>query len=250
MNNKPKFSIITVSYNCKNDLEKTLDSVCNQTYRNYEYIVIDGDSNDGTKELLKSREKDITYWVSKKDEGIYNAMNKGARVAQGDYLYFLNAGDTFVDDNTLDDVDNEIDNNQDLIYGRIKVVNKRNNKSYIKGKALTKFNLKLGNKVSQQAVFMKKEIFDKVGGLDERYKIAADFDLLCKVFEGTHIIKRIDLIICNYDGGGVSSNVRKSYDDTSKVIMNRYGRLDFFLYKIIAYIKFFLLLLIKTNDYK
>ena len=129
MKSNPRFSIITVSYNAKEDLEKSIKSVSNQTFKNYEYLVIDGNSTDGTKELLRKYDKEINYWVSEKDNGIYNAMNKGARVAKGDYLYFLNAGDTFSDKNSLEGVSREIDNNQDLIYGRIRVVNKRNDKS-------------------------------------------------------------------------------------------------------------------------
>ena len=237
MKSNPRFSIITVSYNAKEDLEKSIKSVSNQTFKNYEYLVIDGNSTDGTKELLRKYDKEINYWVSEKDNGIYNAMNKGARVANGDYLYFLNAGDTFSDKNSLEGVSREIDNNQDLIYGRIRVVNKRNDKSYIRGKKITKFNIKLGNKVSQQAVFIKREVFNKVGGLDERYKIAADFDLLCKVFDGNYLIKKIDLIVCNYDGDGVSSNLKKSYLDTGKVIKNRYGGLNWNIYLVLMILK-------------
>jgi len=237
MQSKPRFSIITVSYNAKEDLEKTIKSVSCQSLKEYEYIVIDGNSTDGTKEVLKKYDKEINYWVSEPDKGIYNAMNKGAKVARGDYLYFLNAGDTFFDKNTLEEVSREIDNNQDLVYGRIRVVNKNNDKSYIRDKKLTKFKIKLGFKVSQQAVFIKRDTFNKVGGLDERYKIAADFDLLCKIFDGNYLIKKIDLVICNYDGDGVSSNLKKSYGDTALVIKNRYNGGYLKIYKIIVYLK-------------
>lgn len=235
----PKFSIITVSYNAKDDLEKTIKSVSDQSFKNYEYIVIDGMSTDGTKEILKKYERDINYWVSEKDEGIYNAMNKGAKVARGEYLYFLNAGDTFNNQNVLKDVAEFIDG-EDLVYGKIRVVNKKNDKSYIRDKTLTRFNLKLGKKVSQQAVFIKKSVFEKVGGLNGKYRIAADFDLLCKVFEGNYVIKKTDTVICDYDGDGVSSNLKKSYGDTSFVIRDNYGVFFLYIYKLLTFLKLFL----------
>jgi len=152
------------------------------------------------------------------------------------YIHFEDVY-TFSDKNSLEGVSREIDNNQDLVYGRIRVVNKNNDKSYIRDKKLTKFKIKLGFKVSQQAVFIKRDTFNKVGGLDERYKIAADFDLLCKIFDGNYLIKKIDLVICNYDGDGVSSNLKKSYGDTALVIKNRYNGGYLKIYKIIVYLK-------------
>ena len=239
MKSSPKFSIITVSYNAKDDLEKTIKSISTQSFKDYEYIIIDGESTDGTKEILKRYGNKISYWVSERDEGIYNAMNKGAKVARGEYLYFLNAGDVFYNKDVLKDVAESIEDD-DLVYGKIRVVSKNGEKSYIRDRTLTKFNLKLGNKVSQQAVFIKKRIFDKVGGLNEKYRIAADFDLLCKVFEGNYKVKKIDLVICDYDGDGVSSDLRRSYGDTSVVIKDRYEILFFCVYKLFTYFKLFL----------
>jgi glycosyltransferase involved in cell wall biosynthesis len=239
MKSDPKFSIITVSYNAKDDLEKTIKSVSDQSFKNYEYIIIDGNSTDGTKVVLKKYDREINYWISERDEGIYNAMNKGAKVAKGEYLYFLNAGDTFHNKNVLKDVAEAIDN-EDLLYGKIRVVNKENEKSYIRERTLTKFNLKLGNKVSQQAVFIKKSVFEKVDGLNEKYRIASDFDLLCKVFEGNYLIKKIDLTICDYDGGGISSDLKKSYWDTGRIIKDRYGIFTSYFYKLLASAKLFL----------
>lgn len=234
MKNRPKVSIITVCFNSGNDLEKTIRSVLEQDYNKYEYIIIDGGSKDGTRELLEKYSENIAYWVSEPDEGIYNAMNKGAKVARGEYLYFLNAGDVFSDRDVLNKVDVE---DSDLIYGKIRVVNKENDDSYVRDRTLTKFNLRFGNKVSQQAVFIKKEIFDKVGGLNEKYKIASDFDLLCKVFEKDYSINKIDLIICDYDRDGFSSNLTRSYRDTGIIIKDRYGVLYYCVYFIITRFK-------------
>ena len=112
-----KISIITINYNDKYGLSRTIDSVLNQTYEDFEYIVIDGNSNDGSKEILKNHDLSIDYWVSEPDSGIYNAMNKGIRVAKGDYLLFLNSGDYLCDNDTIHNVAKEIDGGKDLYYG-------------------------------------------------------------------------------------------------------------------------------------
>jgi len=236
MKNNPKVSIITVCFNHAEDLEKTIKSVSNQTSKDYEYLVIDGGSTDGNVELALRFKQSIDYFVSEKDTGVYNAMNKGARKAYGDYLYFLNAGDIFESEDTLGKVIKELDN-VDMLYGNIRIVSKDKKKNIVKKKILNRQDIKLGKKVSQQIVFVKRDLFNKVGGLDERYKIAADFDLLCKVFENTDNIKHIDEVICDYDDGGISSNLRKSYDDTGRVIRERYGSGNYLLYMLITRLK-------------
>jgi glycosyltransferase involved in cell wall biosynthesis len=98
----PKISIITVCYNAEKQLKKTIDSVINQTYKNIEFIIIDGASSDNSLELLKTYSSSINFWVSEPDHGIYDAMNKGLSVATGDYVQFLNAGDYFCDETSLE----------------------------------------------------------------------------------------------------------------------------------------------------
>ena len=239
MKNNPRVSIITVCYNCKDELEKTIKSVLNQTCKDFEYIIIDGGSEDGTVDVIKKYRSGIDYWVSEKDSGVYNAMNKGSKVAHGEYLYFLNAGDIFHNEETLKMIEEEL-NKSDMLYGNVKVLNGHARK----GKKLSKTNLRLGAKVSQQAVFISRDVFDSINGLNEKYKIAADFDLLCKVFEYTNNIRYINRTICDYEGGGISSNLKKSYDDTAKVIKDRYGILYFTVYKVITSAKLFISLFI------
>lgn len=96
-----KFSIITINYNNCEGLEKTIQSVIEQSYKGYEYIVIDGGSTDGSIDIIKKYEPSITFWVSEKDSGIYNAMNKGIRHSTGEYLNFMNSGDTFYEPEVL-----------------------------------------------------------------------------------------------------------------------------------------------------
>lgn len=234
MKNRPKVSIITINYN--NELEKTIKSVMGQTCKDYEFLVIDGASTDGSEKAAYKYKNNIDYFVSEKDSGVYNAMNKGARKAYGEYLYFLNAGDIFESSDTLERVVKELDNVY-MLYGNIRIVSKDEKRDIVKKKILNRQSLKIGKKVSQQVVFVKRDLFNKLGGLDEGYKIAADFDLLCKVFENTGNIKYIDEIICAYDDGGISSNLRKSYDDTGKVIRKRYGIGYYLLYMLITRLK-------------
>lgn len=121
----PKFSIITVTYNAEAVLEDTIQSVIAQTYHHIEYIVIDGASKDNTLAILKKYERRITKLVSEPDKGLYDAMNKGIALATGDYLCFLNAGDSFHEDNTLQQILHSMRNCTqlpDVLYGQTAIV--------------------------------------------------------------------------------------------------------------------------------
>lgn len=113
----PKITIVTISYNIVSHIEKTILSVINQTYSNIEYIVIDGGSTDGTVDIIKKYSNKISYWVSERDKGIYDAMNKGIVAATGDWINFMNAGDVFYHNNVIAEVVPFLDNNTDIIYG-------------------------------------------------------------------------------------------------------------------------------------
>ena len=110
------FSIITINYNNKDGLLKTIESVLCQTYKDFEFIVIDGGSTDGSREIIEKYAGHIDYWVSEPDKGIYNAMNKGIKVAHGDYLNFMNSGDYFYNENVLNDTLAYL--NDDIVSGR------------------------------------------------------------------------------------------------------------------------------------
>ena len=119
----PKISVITISYNNKEGLEKSLKSVTSQDYKDFEYIVIDGGSNDGSKEILEKYSDKINYWVSEPDKGIYNAMNKGIEVANGEYLLFINSGDELFSSGILTEVVPEL-NGADIIAGNLCTIGK------------------------------------------------------------------------------------------------------------------------------
>ncbi|NMC76453.1 MAG: hypothetical protein GYA60_04060, partial [Candidatus Methanofastidiosa archaeon] len=150
---------------------------------------------------------------------------------------FLNSGDFLEGKEILKEVSKELDNDPDLLYGKVRVMNKNNKGGFIKGKKVYKIGLRLGGKVGQQAMFVKRQVFNELGGLNEKYKIAADFDLLCKILDNGFSAKRIDKVICDYDNNGVSSNLDKSYGDTARVIKDRYGNIYFSFYFLITRLK-------------
>ncbi len=230
----PKFSIITVTLNVEDTIEETILSVLDQSYKNIEYLIIDGRSKDKTLKIISKYREKVAYFVSEQDSGLYNAMNKGAKASTGDYLYFLNSGDSLGNKDILKEVSERLDDNPDLLYGKVKVMGRNNEGGHIKGKKVYKMSSRLGGKVGQQAMFVKRKVFNELGGLNEKYKIAADFDLLCKILDNDFSVERIDKVICNYDNNGISSDLKKSYDDTAMVIKDRYGIVCFGIYFLIT----------------
>lgn len=197
-------SIITVNYNDKLGLERTLKSVQEQTYTNFEHIIIDGGSTDGSKELIEANKTNFSYWVSEPDNGIYNAMNKGVKAAKGEYLYFLNSGDHFEDLNALDKAQAQL-GNHDVVYFNISVVGEAN--SYIKTCPKELSFMFLHNDLpAHQATFIRKDLFDKYGYYDENLKIVADWKFLilalCK-YNASY--KYVEDTFSTYYSDGISS---------------------------------------------
>jgi glycosyltransferase involved in cell wall biosynthesis len=164
----PLISIVTVVYNGASTLEQTILSVINQTYKNIEYIIIDGGSTDGTIDIIKKYEKHLAYWVSEPDEGIYDAMNKGIDKATGEWINFLGSDDVIYTHSTLDICG--IFMNENIYYGN--VILKEKNKLYPL-KINSAYQLCLTN-FSHQAIFYPKEIYKNIK-YDLRYKLWADY---------------------------------------------------------------------------
>lgn len=204
-----KYSIITVNYNNREGLRKTIESVIHQTYRDFEYIVIDGGSTDGSSDVLQEYNEHITYWVSEKDKGIYNGMNKGIAKATGDYLNFMNSGDCFYDENVLLRLA-EKNLSQDIIVGRDYHYNAKTQKGFAtilppRISMLTFFIQTLPH----QSTFFKRELFNNCP-YDENLRIVSDIKFyiqkLC--IEGCGI-ELIDDIICRREPDGIS----RSYNE-------------------------------------
>lgn len=198
-------SIITISYNALSSIKDTILSVISQTYNNIEFIIIDGGSTDGTIEIINKYQDNITYWISEPDKGIYDAMNKGMKIANGDYIFFLNAGDVFYAKNTLENiVDHVMKANislGDIIVGDILAVSHNQHMGIISAKK----KITPWYTPPHQAMFFPKEIYKQFlyyTGL----KILSDRELYLRLskFNKYHITF-VNEIITLYDLSGVSS---------------------------------------------
>lgn len=203
-----QISIITVNLNNKSGLERTINSVINQKEKLYEFIVIDGDSTDGSKELLEKYSKQIDYWVSEKDNGIYNAMNKGIRNANGDYLLFLNSGDFLVDNKEIvNNIISQIDN-QDIITFNGNILHENLSYKSIR-KHITNISLSYVYErgFKHQSTLIKKSLFTELGLYDESFKVAGDYEFWIRAFTKKTIkYENFDFEISNFVLGGVSQN--------------------------------------------
>ena len=217
----PKISIITINYNNKEGLERTFKSVFSQTYKQFEYLVIDGGSNDGSKELIEKHAEEINYWVSEPDQGIYNAMNKGIKVATGEYVFFLNSGDVFLKSDSLEIASIEV-HTEDIIYFNIKVCGK--NREFVKEcPAKLDFEFFYIDTLPHQSTFIKHEVFEKVGIYDENLKIVADWKwFMTAVCKYNINYKKIDGVFSIFYLDGISSNPNavKIRDGERKNVLN------------------------------
>lgn len=179
-----KISIITVVWNNKETIKDSIDSVLNQTYKNIEYIIIDGASSDGTVEVVKSYGDKITRFVSEKDNGLYDAMNKGIGLATGHIIGILNSDDFYIDDKVIEKVVREFEEkNVDSVYADLVFVKPKNLDKSVRYYDSSHFNpskFAYGWMPAHPTFFVKKEIYDKHGVFRTNLKIAADFDLLAR----------------------------------------------------------------------
>ncbi len=235
-------SIVTVTYNSVHNIEETILSVINQTYQNIEYIIIDGGSVDGTMNIVKKYKNSIDYIVSEKDNGIYDAMNKGIQIASGKWINFLNSGDTFYNKKVIENISFKNFENHVIIYGNAKIFDvKKKFIKILKALNLTKNNLNLfGSRVvCHQAIFYNKKIKFK---FPKKYKLKGE---LYSYFEYLKYGKSayLDLIICNYSLGGIGNILQKENNkELWKVLKDQVGfkRFLYIPYSIYSKILFLL----------
>jgi glycosyltransferase involved in cell wall biosynthesis len=199
-----KLSIITINYNNLEGLKKTVASVIHQTWKEFQYIIIDGGSIDGSAVYIESQRDKIDYWVSEPDNGIYNAMNKGIKVATGDYLLFLNSGDDLTDLKALGENHSHL-KEKDIIYFNINVVG--DNTFFIKRcPEILTFSFLYRDTLPHQSTFIKKTLFEDIGYYDEKLKIASDWKFfILALMSQSATYKHIDAVISNYYLDGISS---------------------------------------------
>ena len=207
-----KFSVITISLNAGDTIKKTCESICSQTFRDFEWIVIDGQSTDGTLEFLDYYSEEISILISERDSGIYNAMNKGIAHASGDYCVFMNAGDSFYDENTLSHVAKYADS--ELLYGDVVLKSEGpvlscKNEKIIKYPEHLTGNFFLKNTLSHQSSFYKRNLFEEYGGYDQAFKIAGDYEMFVRLLKKHNISSRyIARPLSLYFLGGISNDLK------------------------------------------
>ncbi len=203
-----KISVITVSLNMVDTVERTIKSVISQECDELEYIVIDGGSDDGTVDIIHKYEAHISYWCSELDNGIYDAMNKGLTVATGDIVAFLNSDDWY-EENALKTVAAQFDEETYVLCGRVKAYEKGQLIGIEPNRKISCEELFFGMCYCHQAIFTRRQVFEQYGYFDTRYRIAADYDWFLNLYVNGIRIKAVDLILANYNKAGISNKQLK-----------------------------------------
>ena len=225
----PKFSIITVTYNAAKVLEETIQSVISQTYKNVEYIIVDGRSKDTTLQITDKYKKWIHRLVSEPDKGLYDAMNKGIQLATGDYLCFLNAGDKLHDNNTLQLIVHSLKGKTlpDVVYGETAIVDKQGNFLHMRRlsapKELHWKSFKKGMLVCHQAFFAKRELAIQEPYLLD-YRFSADFDWCIRIMKRAKQLHNTRQTVIDYLNEGMTThNHKASLKERFRIMVKHYG---------------------------
>lgn len=223
---RPLLSIITVTYNAAQSLEATLKSVANQTYTSVEYILIDGASTDATPQLLEQYAKYINTLISEPDQGLYDAMNKGIKQATGDYICFLNAGDTLLNTHTLEDLVSTLPQQlPDVIYGETQVVNEKREflrmRRLSAPEKLTWKSFKQGMLVCHQSFWAKRTLAEPY---DLHYRFSADFDWCIRILKKAKQTHHTHLTLVSYLNEGMTTqNHKASLKERFHIMCHHYG---------------------------
>ena len=228
MVSRPKFSIITVTYNAASVIVPTLESVREQTYSNYEYILVDGGSKDDTVAIAKASGIEFAHIISERDKGIYDAMNKGIALATGDYLCFLNAGDAFYAPDTLQTIADAIADEKelpDVLYGETAEVDE--NRNFVRMRRLQAperldwRSFRNGMLVCHQAFYARRDIAPMY---DLKYRLSADVDWCIKVMKRSKKMVNVNATVVNYLQNGISLQYhRKSLMERFNIMSKHYG---------------------------
>ena len=201
----PLISIITINLNNLEGLKRTMRSVMEQSFQDFEYLIIDGGSTDGSAEYIKRYSEKLSYWECKKDKGIYSAMNKGIKKAKGEYLYFLNSGDHFFHGEVLSENQRNL-SGCDLVYFNIQIVDK-NQKEFISYPFPLRFANFYYGTLCHQSTFIKRDLFEIIGLYDENLKIVSDWKFfILAVFKHNCTYKKVEDTLATFYLDGISSN--------------------------------------------
>lgn len=205
--NRIKLTIITINYNNNSGLIKTIESIINQSWIDYEFIIVDGGSTDESVATIKLYEKYINYWVSEKDNGVYDAMNKAIQIAKGSYVNFMNSGDYYFTDTVLEEIKEKFSSNVGVLYGDSFYFNDEGYDKIEKTPAILSFSHFVNSGINHQASFIKRDLFFKYFIYNTMYKISADWEfflyVICKKNES---YEHLGKTICYYDFSGISAS--------------------------------------------
>ncbi|GGI28101.1 glycosyltransferase family 2 protein [Pedobacter mendelii] len=247
----PKLSVITIVYNNVRDIERTINSVINQTFKDIEYLVIDGASNDGTLEVVQKYKNQISKIVSEPDKGIYDAMNKGLALAKGDYILFMNSGDEIYDEHTVEEIFDSSPG-ADIYYGETEMYNdKWESLGRRRHEAPESFDWKsfrYGMNVSHQAIYIKRSI---IVPYDIKYKYSSDIDWIIKAAKKSSNIVNVHRYVAKYLVGGMSKKKHhESLKERFQIFTKYYGLVPNILNHIViaGNLAFYFLRNRRTND--
>lgn len=221
-----KLSIITINLNNSIGLEKTINSIKNQVYKNFEFIIIDGGSNDNSIELIKNNESIINYWISEPDFGIYNAMNKGLKIAKGEFCLFINSGDYLFSELSLKKIF-EQDPKEDIVCCNLEIKDGLKSKITIFPDVIT-FYWIFTEFIGHPSTLIKRSLFEIVGNYNEKYKIVSDWEFFVIALAKYQVsYKHYNITLSTLTFGGISTNqssVKLVQEERSKV-MNEHFKL-------------------------
>ena len=245
MNKQPLLSIITVVYNSEKFIEGTIKSIIDQTFNDYEYIIIDGKSKDQTLDIIKKYDNKVNKWISEPDKGLYDAMNKGIELAKGEYILFMNSGDKLYDKNTLESIFKN--STADIYYGDTVIINESEQelgpRRLRPPKKLTSKSLKNGMLICHQSLIVKKSISPL---FNIEYKYSADYDWSIKCVKNATQVINTNLIISKFmEGGQTSNTVYKGLKERFDIMKKHYGLISAIMQNLFLIPRFFGYLLTK-----
>ncbi|MBC8110021.1 MAG: glycosyltransferase [Verrucomicrobia bacterium] len=223
-----KLSIITITYNAGKVLEKTIQSVINQSFTDFEYLIIDGKSTDDTLAIVEKYRSHVSHFISEPDQGIYDAMNKGLQAAKGEYVWFMNAGDEIYEPETAEHIFAQ-NQEADILYGNAMYINEKGKElglrdtitPHLLPENLTWKSFRLGMVVCHQAFIARKSIAPLY---DLNHPYSADIDWEIRCLKNAEKIFHTHLTLCNYMTGGFSQkHLRKSLQDRFLILQKHYG---------------------------
>ena len=224
MSSSPRISVVTVVFNGKDHIGRTISSVLGQTYPNVEYVIVDGNSTDGTLEVIREFEG-IDRVISEPDRGLYDAMNKGLKAATGDYIWFLNAGDEIYEPGTIETMVSGMEELPDVLYGGTMIIDEDQNeigdRRLKPPDPLTWRSFRQGMVVCHQSIIVRRELAPEY---DLQYAISADIDWVIRATRSATTIRNTQQVLSRFLEGGLSGkNIRKSLRERFRIMTQFYG---------------------------